>query len=138
MERTEAVILIARLGHALRRELQIAGKEPQVSPEWDQALADPACAWMIEDSIANAEALLSGPPASPEQEHDRWMAGKIRQGYVWGEVKNTDPAAGPLTHPCLVPYEELPVLQRLKDAVVAGAQTAAGSVLLTPDVLGSL
>jgi hypothetical protein len=138
MSRGEAVMLIARLGHTLRRELQIIGKEPNPSPTWEEVLADPACAWMIEDSVANTEAFLAGGPKSAREEHARWMADKIRQGYTWGEVKNTDPLAGPLTHPCLIPYEELSLLQRLKDAAVAGAQTGAGGVLLTPAVIGSV
>jgi hypothetical protein len=133
------VLLAARLSHTLRREIQLIGGEPQIMPAWEEALADPACAWMITDSIASARAFLSGSSASPREEHDRWMADRERQGYVRGPVKNTDPAAGPLTHPLLVPYSELSVLQRLKDAVTVGALTATGQVLLlSPATISAL
>jgi hypothetical protein len=43
------------------------------------------------------------------------MAEKLSSGWVFGEEK--DPNADPPTHPCLVPFEELPTDQRLKDVL---------------------
>jgi hypothetical protein len=39
------------------------------------------------------------------------MADKIKEGWVYGFVK--DPVSK--THPCIVPYEELPEEQQMKD-----------------------
>lgn len=35
--------------------------------------------------------------------HNTWMAGRIADGWVWGEERNDELK----THPCIVPYEEL-------------------------------
>lgn len=48
---------------------------------------------------------------TPEQSHENWMTMKLAEGWTWGEIK--DPEAK--THPCLVPYGELPEDQRAKD-----------------------
>ena len=47
----------------------------------------------------------------PEQSHALWMATRLAAGWVYGELK--DEVAR--THPCLVPYAELPQAQRAKD-----------------------
>lgn len=39
--------------------------------------------------------------------HKGWMEGKMAKGYVYGPVVNDDPTKGQLTHPLLVPYDEL-------------------------------
>ncbi len=36
--------------------------------------------------------------------HEVWAAGRIREGWVYGEVKDDQKK----TTPCLVPYEDLP------------------------------
>ncbi len=41
------------------------------------------------------------------------MAQKVAEGWVWGPVK--DPAQK--QHPCIVPYLNLPIAQRRKDAL---------------------
>lgn len=46
-----------------------------------------------------------------KMEHDRWMAQKISQGYVWGEAKDDEKK----THPCIVPYDALPENEKDKD-----------------------
>lgn len=49
--------------------------------------------------------------ATPEQLHESWCEFKRAGGWVHGEVKNPDAK----THPCLVPYADLPQEQRDKD-----------------------
>lgn len=49
----------------------------------------------------------------PEDQHKAWVAEKKSQDWIYGEVKD----ANAKTHPCLVPYAELPEHQKLKDAV---------------------
>jgi hypothetical protein len=52
---------------------------------------------------------------TPEELHDNWVVDKVMAGYVLGPVKNIDPTKGPLTHPNLRPYDELPAKERFKD-----------------------
>ncbi|MBS0453966.1 MAG: hypothetical protein JSS14_21910 [Proteobacteria bacterium] len=63
---------------------------------------------------------------TPEQSHSLWMEEKRRTGWKYGEVK--DEVAK--THPCFVPYEQLPAEQKVKDylfrAVVRTIQNQTG------------
>lgn len=45
--------------------------------------------------------------------HDSWLAEKARDGWVYGKVKDADAK----THPCIVPFSQLPVEQQIKDAL---------------------
>lgn len=49
----------------------------------------------------------------PEASHISWMKQKIAEGWVYGEVK--DPVAK--THPCIVPFDQLPREQQAKDYI---------------------
>jgi hypothetical protein len=49
--------------------------------------------------------------ATPEQSHANWMKDKAASGWVYGPVK--DEALK--QHPCMVPYDQLPQEQRVKD-----------------------
>lgn len=69
--------------------------------------------WQRDSAIKGVQFALDNPDAPPSAQHDAWTADKLAQGWRYGEVK--DPAAK--THPCLVPYEDLPAEQRVKDAV---------------------
>lgn len=64
-----------------------------------------------DSAMRGVEVALSG--ATPEQQHDAWCADKRAAGWVYGPIK--DPAAK--THPCLLPYAELPDAQRRKDGL---------------------
>lgn len=43
--------------------------------------------------------------------HEVWAQNRMQQGWVWGEVRNDTLK----THPCLVPYEELPAEEKSYD-----------------------
>lgn len=58
--------------------------------------------------------------ATPAQTHEQWLAHKQADGWVYGDVK--DPRAK--THPCMVPYADLPPSQRAKDAIFVGVVRA--------------
>jgi hypothetical protein len=77
-------------------------------PHWGQAPQ-----WQIDSAIDGVEHALNHPDATPEDMHNNWMAEKIENGWVYGEVKDPDAK----THPCIVPYAELPEFQRKKDAL---------------------
>lgn len=49
----------------------------------------------------------------PEVSHQGWMKQKIDEGWVYGPVKDPEKK----THPCIVPYSELPTEQKAKDYI---------------------
>ena len=75
-------------------------------PSWDSAPE-----WQQQSAMNGVRFHLDNPDALPSASHESWMAEKTKEGWVYGEVK--DPIAK--THPCYVPYAELPVSQQSKD-----------------------
>lgn len=64
---------------------------------------------------------LANPTATPEQQHKNWVEFKIADGWVFGETKDVEKK----THPCLVPYAELPKEQQFKDSLFGAIVDAA-------------
>jgi hypothetical protein len=58
---------------------------------------------------------LAHPRASDAAQHDQWIAEKIAAGGKYGRVKD----GVKKTHPLLIPFEDLPLVERQKDALVA-------------------
>lgn len=69
--------------------------------------------WQKESAIAGVRFALNNPDAPISAQHDAWMADKIADGWVYGEIKDAEKK----THPCLVPFDELPVFQQKKDEI---------------------
>jgi hypothetical protein len=116
---TAWVYLAARVCHETNRIAQIHAGE-QISPPWDLAPD-----WQRESSIEGVKKAVEGQ--SPEQLHESWCDFKVKDGWRYGpnkdEVKKT--------HPCLVPYSELPVEQQLKDHLFSAVvQSFKDAVLL--------
>lgn len=63
--------------------------------------------------LAGVDMHIANPASSPQAQHEAWMAAKVADGWKWGEVK--DEAAK--THPAMLPYDELPPVQRAKDFI---------------------
>lgn len=55
--------------------------------------------------------LERGEEPSAEESHNNWLRQKRQDGWTYGEKK--DPEAK--THPCFMPYNDLPPEQRMKD-----------------------
>jgi len=70
-----------------------------------------APAWQRDSAIKGVIFTMENPAAPPSASHDSWMEEKRATGWTYGTVK--DPEAK--THPCFVPYDELPPEQKLKD-----------------------
>jgi hypothetical protein len=92
----------------------------EVNRAYCQALGDlsqPAWAdapdWQKDSAMLGVELHAGNPDAGPQASHESWMAQKLADGWVYGEVK--DPGAK--THPCLVPFADLPVDQQAKDFI---------------------
>ncbi|MEI8101756.1 MAG: RyR domain-containing protein [Bacteroidota bacterium] len=67
--------------------------------------------WQRDSAIKGVHFVLDNPDATASSQHDYWSAVKIADGWVFGEVKDAEAK----THPCLVPFEELPFFQQKKD-----------------------
>jgi hypothetical protein len=87
-------------------------------PSWDDAPD-----WQKSSARNGVEGALAGN--SPEQSHEGWMAEKISNGWQYGPKK--EPEAK--THPCIVPYADLPREQRMKDFIFLAVVKAVHSAL---------
>jgi RyR domain len=104
-----AELAIARVMHEAVRAWQTAhGQEP--APPWDQAPD-----WMVTSSVAAIRFRRDNPKAGSNAQHDQWMEEKLASGWTHGPVKD----GAKKTHPLLVPYKQLPEVERRKDALVA-------------------
>jgi len=104
------VVQIARVAHeANRAYCQAIGDNSQVA--WDDAPD-----WQRESAIKGVEFTIANPSAPPSASHESWLAEKAATGWKYGPVKDADKKE----HPCYVPYEQLPVEQRLKDSLFQG------------------
>ena len=64
------------------------------------------------DSLYNGIAYADAHPGlTPEENHKNWMQAKEAQGWVYGRVKDFEAK----THPDLVPFNRLPVVEQRKD-----------------------
>lgn len=97
---------IAQVIHAANRELQIIYGDPMPSPDWYDAPE-----YQRREATASVVEAISDPGRTPEQNHQGWMERLIADGWTYGEHKD----AAAKTHPTLLPWDELPVDQQLKD-----------------------
>ena len=118
------IIEIATIAHEVNRAYcQSIGDDSR--PAWADAPD-----WQRESAINGVHAHL-GADLTPEQSHERWCADKERDGWRYGPVKD----ASKLTHPCMVPYAQLPIEQRTKDYLFrAVVHACAGITLASPAV----
>lgn len=103
----EAIARASRVVHETIRAWQAANGQ-DAAPPWSRAPA-----WQKKATAAGIRFRLDHPDAPSSAQHDQWMADKRADGWVHGAVK--DPAAK--THPLLVPYDQLPEVERRKDAL---------------------
>lgn len=117
----EQVTPIARVVHAANSALQALDGDPAPSLPWDAETPE-----IRASAIAGVRAALNG--ATPEELHETWVRKKAAAGWVRGPVKDPDAK----THPCMVPYRQLPPGQKVKDAVLQ-AVTVAMAPFITGD-----
>jgi hypothetical protein len=96
---------VARICHEANRALCVTVGDTSQVP-WDEAPE-----WQRQSAVAGVSYLHEHPTATPETLHANWMQDKRRDGWVYGEVKSSIHK----THPCMVPYDQLPEFQRFKD-----------------------
>ncbi len=101
------VVAIARTCHEVNRAY-CASQGDHSQPAWADAPE-----WQRQSAITGVLYALGHPDAKPADSHESWLAEKRRDGWSYGPVK--DPEAK--THPCFVPYDELPPSQKAKDYI---------------------
>lgn len=104
---------IARVCHEANRAIQHITRDPRPSPPWDDAPE-----WQRASAVDGVGTALEG--ANTAEHHQAWCDSKVADGWVHGDVKDADAK----THPCLVPYDQLPAEQQLKDALFLGIVAA--------------
>jgi len=97
---------IAEVCHEANRAYCATLEEDQ--PSWADAPD-----WQKESAINGVQFHADNPNADPSDSHVNWLAEKEEAGWVYGQVK--DPVNR--THPCIMPYDELPAWQRQKDSL---------------------
>jgi len=75
-------------------------------PTWEDAPD-----WQKDSALQGVKFAIENNFPSPAEMHENWSKQKYADGWVYGEKK--DPEAK--THHCLVPYDELPESQKVKD-----------------------
>lgn len=97
---------IARVCHEVHAAYcrAITGESPH--PSWDEAPE-----WQRAAAQGSVGEILEGRIAGPEDLHQNWLETKQAAGWTYSEEK--DPEAR--THPCMVPFDELPAEQQAKD-----------------------
>jgi hypothetical protein len=97
---------IAELCHSVNKAFcESIGDMSQ--PTWDEAPD-----WQ-KNSAINGVRFHMENDRTPEESHENWLRQKQAEGWQYGEVK--DPVAK--THPCFLPYDQLPVEQKAKDYI---------------------
>jgi len=105
---------IARLCHEVNKSYcELIGDYSQKS--WDDSPE-----WQKESAIKGVEYKLNNLDITPEDQHKGWCDHKTSEGWVYGETKDEVKK----THPCLVPYTDLPSEQKVKDYLFASVITS--------------
>jgi hypothetical protein len=83
------------------------------TPEWQKRSARQGVAFHLHGEYG------------PEALHENWATEKLLDGWVYGPVKDVNKK----THPCLVPYNELPSEQRAKDHLFVNMVSVLSKIL---------
>lgn len=94
--------LIAHMCHEINRAICNELGEPM--REWPEV--GPSV-------IEGVTKIINGQVSSPKESHASWFNRHVAEGWTFGAVKDSVAK----THPCLLPYDELPAMQRLKDVL---------------------
>lgn len=94
----------ARMCHEMNRIMQAMNEGEELSKNWDDYDED-----YKEVTRQGVRAALEG--TTPEEQHGLWLKSKAADGWVYGPVKDFEKK----THPCMVRYEDLEFVDRIKD-----------------------
>jgi len=117
-ENLQAIALVARVAHEANRAYCCS------IGDYSQAAWESAPTWQTESAIAGVRFVLANPAAGDDASHREWSKHKLADGWTYGPIK--DPEAK--THPCLVPFDQLPPEQQAKDRLFRSIVLAAAPV----------
>lgn len=103
----EQILTIAKTCHEANRGVCIA------AGDMSQQAWEDAPDWQRASCIEGVKFHVAHPGADSRASHDKWMSRKLREGWRYGAVKD----AVAKTHPCLLPHNELPLHDKIKDDV---------------------
>ena len=98
---------IAKVAHELNKALCEAHGDMS-QPSWEDAPD-----WQKESAEEGVNFHINNPSALASSSHDNWMKQKLEDNWKYGEVKDPELKL----HPCIVPFEDLPVEQQAKDFI---------------------
>ena|ERR1700744_1715621 len=111
----------------LSKELSIAIVCHQANKAWcenhgdnSQKDWDEAEEWQRQSAVKGVVFKMNNPDAPDSAQHDAWMADKVAQGWIYGPLKDPENK----THPCIVPFNELPEFQQKKDKLFQAIVTS--------------
>jgi len=108
---------IARVAHEINRAYCASiGDTSQVS--WDDAPM-----WQRDSAVVGVNLHINNKDTSSECYHESWIKEKVESGWIYGATKDAELK----THPCILPYKELPVQQKSKDYIFRAVVHALGS-----------
>lgn len=111
----------ARAAHEANRAYCIAVGDPSQVP-WQEAPSN------IQASALDGVLGVLVDGNGPRESHASWLRFKTADGWVHGAVKDAEAK----THPCMVPYDLLPPVQRAKDAIFIAVVRAVAAALGDP------
>lgn len=98
---------VAEVAHEVNRAFcKSIGDDSQ--PSWENAPQ-----WQKDSAISGVQIHFDNPGLTPEESHESWLSFKKKDGWIYGPVKDADKKE----HPCMVPYQDLPIEQRSKDYI---------------------
>ncbi|MGI4945870.1 MAG: RyR domain-containing protein [Janthinobacterium lividum] len=98
---------IARVCHEAYRGVCAAAGDTE-QPAWLDAEQ-----WQRDSMVRGVEAALARPLASARDLHNAWVLDQLSAGWTYGKTRSAEAR----THPSLVPFEQLPLIERAKDYV---------------------
>ena len=119
-----AAFATAQIAHEVNRAHCIAIGDTSQLP-WDDAPD-----WQRDTVLKGVEFHVQNPDADASASHESWMAQKVAEGWVYGEVKDPDKK----THPCMVAFADLPLAQQEKDILFKSVVATAYPLLAAGDV----
>lgn len=76
---------------------------------WDKAEE-----WQKITNINGVKFKFENPDTTPDKLHENWLKEKEADGWKYGVVKDAEKKE----HPCMVPYNQLPEVQKIKDKLL--------------------
>lgn len=118
----DAILSIARVAHEVNRAYCLS------LGDFTQPLWEDAPNWQRASAMEGVKKHLQNPSMSPAESHAAWSEQKVKDGWVYGPVKDAEKKE----HPCLVEYADLPAEQRAKDYLFKGVVTAIAREMVRP------